>query len=281
METASLPTCFIVMPISVPKHLVDRYGGRVDHFKKVCSSLIEPAAERAGLQAISPTRTGTENIQAAIINDLQGADFVLADLSGLNPNVFLELGIRSALDRPVCLVWDGLDPLPFDSATLNTHRYDPQPLFELNAEIQRMADFISATVAKSDGRNELWKFFGSAADTLPVAELDPEDASMHAKLDRVIELLDHGVDRTALMPRPTTVVTEDQLREVIAAVNTAYEVAAEPKLHGTKIGTICRSILGDAYQDFLQGESLSSALVRAGIPLNTDSSGFFLLVPDG
>ena len=33
-----------------------------------------------------------------------------------------------------------------------------------------MAEFIKATMAKSDGRNELWKFFGSASSKIPTAE---------------------------------------------------------------------------------------------------------------
>ena len=79
-----------------------------------------------------PKRGASENIQAGIINDLSSADLVVADLSVLNPNVFLELGIRSALDLPVSLVWDGHDKLPFDAGTIHTHEYDPNPIFALD-----------------------------------------------------------------------------------------------------------------------------------------------------
>ena len=70
--------CFVVMPISVPTHLMSRYGGRTDHFSQIYRTLIAPAVKRAGLQPTPPGREGTENIQAAIINDLHDSQLVLA-----------------------------------------------------------------------------------------------------------------------------------------------------------------------------------------------------------
>lgn len=263
------------MPISVPPHLLERYGDRTDHFTKIHDTLLVPAIESAGLQALPTARAGTENIQAGIINDLEGADLVLADLSALNPNVFLELGIRSALDKPVCLVWDGLDNLPFDSGTLNTHKYDPRPVYELNREIERLADFITATLSKSDGRNELWKYFGSASNALPVAELDPEDASIHAKLDRLTDMIKVqspvGAEERSRFP------TDDEVQQVIARVGQALGDAGPTGLHGSRVRRICQGVLADAYENFLRGENLSTALSREGLPIRTDRSGSFFL----
>lgn len=252
-----------------------RYGDRTDHFTKIHDTLLVPAIEAAGLRALPTARAGTENIQAAIINDLEGADLVLADLSALNPNVFLELGIRSALDKPVCLIWDGLDTLPFDSGTLNTHRYDSRPVYELNREIERLAAFITATVSKSDGRNELWKYFGSASNALPVAELDPEDASIHAKLDRLTDLL--VVRTTSSTTLPARVPTDDDIQQVIAQVRQALEDAGPAGLHGSRVRRVCQDVLSDGYESFLRGENLSTALSRAGVPIETNRSGTFFL----
>jgi len=270
-------TCFVVMPITVPTHLAERYGGRDDHFEKIYDTLIAPAVERAHLTPIGPARTSTENIQAAIINDLQGADLVLADLSALNPNVFLELGIRSALDEPVCLVSDGHDPLPFDSSTLFTHRYDPRPIYELNKEIERMATFISTTMTKSDGRNALWKFFGRASDVLPVAALNPADATLHQKIDRLADLVER---RT--MPAARVEQGGPMWARVIAVrdlVESALLEAGPGGLHGSKVRSICQSVFGEAFEDFLDGATLSARLVRMGLDIQTDSSGQFVLRP--
>ena len=263
------PVCFVVMPITVAAHHLERYENRDDHYEQIFRSMIQPAVELAGLQVSAPKREGTENIQAGIINDLQSADLVLADLSGLNPNVFLELGIRSALDKPVCLVWDGADRLPFDTGTLSTHRYNPKPTYELNDEIENMADHIAVTLKKSDGRNELWKFFGRAVANLPAAAVDPEDASVSAKIERLLELAE--ASKTA-GPRP---VDSALLADIRNAVTRRLDDAGEDGVSGQQIGSLVRRYLGGAYDDFLGSRPLSRALVDLGIPLLSGASGVF------
>jgi hypothetical protein len=258
VELDGTQTCFVVMPISVPDHLLDRYDGGSDHFIKIYKSLISPAIIAAGLVPRPTSRMGTENIPAAIINDLRDSDLVLADLSVLNPNVFLELGIRSALDRPVCLVWDGLDSLPFDSRTLNTHEYASRPMYELNEEIERMGEFIKATITKSDGRNELWKFFGTASTALPTAELDPTDASFHSKLDRLLELaerasmLDNRVASLEALTRPRV----REVREVAKLREQAH-------YGSTRGGRPQSAGVPSSYARVLFGDRLSSIKVES------------------
>jgi hypothetical protein len=270
--TSPAGTCFVIMPITVPGHLLEtRYGGREDHFEKVYKALIAPAVTKAGLTPSPPRREGTDNIQARIINDLQTAHLVLADLSALNPNVFLELGIRSALDKPVCLVWDGGDRLPFDTGTLSTHKYNPHPIYELNDEIESLARHIAATMLKSDGRNELWKFFGRASDSLPAAQLNPDDATIASKLDRVLELIE--------MPRsaPGHASMRREVSTLAEAVTERLEQAGSAGVHGTVVGRLAREYLGTGYDSFIAGRSLSGALRAVGVPIRTDSSGKFYL----
>lgn len=271
-------TCFVVMPITVPSHLLERYGDRPDHFTKIYDALIAPAVERAGLEPIGPARSGTENIQAGIINDLQDADLVLADLSALNPNVFLELGIRSALDKPVCLVWDGHDGLPFDSGTLNTHRYDSRPIYELNTEIRKMAEFIKTTIDKSEGRNALWRFFGSASATLPTAELNPADATVASKLARLTELVE---SRLATPPPAPAALTYGQTALLKSQLERAFEDAGPEGLHGTRVQRVCEIILADSYPAFVgMGGSLSGRLRTLGFDIRTNNHGQFFLGPE-
>jgi len=43
---------------------------------------------------------------------------LLADLTGKNPNVFYELGLAHALAKPVILIAETLDDIPFDLRAL-------------------------------------------------------------------------------------------------------------------------------------------------------------------
>ena len=56
-----------------------------------------------------------QNILKDIIQSIHSSDLVLADLSGLNPNVFYKLGLkRHALRKNVILLTQDIEELPFD-----------------------------------------------------------------------------------------------------------------------------------------------------------------------
>jgi hypothetical protein len=113
------------MPLSTASEALPRYGNDDAHFVHVLEHLFVPAVEQAGFEAVRPTMFGADLIHAEIIKNLETADLVLCDASGYNPNVFFELGIRTALDRPVALVRDSItERLPFDTSIINTHTYD-------------------------------------------------------------------------------------------------------------------------------------------------------------
>src|SRR4051812_32026747 len=103
---ADKPLCFAIMPITTPTDAVERYGGDSEHFVHVADFIFKPAAELAGYQFVPAAVDSSRVIQAAIIKNLAEADVVLCDTSLWNANVFFELGIRVALNKPVALVRD-------------------------------------------------------------------------------------------------------------------------------------------------------------------------------
>ena len=105
-----MPACFVIMPIATLPDFLDAYGGDEDHFTHVLECVFRPALVQAGYNVIPPSVSNSQIIQALIIKNLETADLVLCDISTSNPNVFFELGIRVALDRPVALVKDNLTP---------------------------------------------------------------------------------------------------------------------------------------------------------------------------
>jgi hypothetical protein len=114
------PTCVIAMPLTTPIEAIPVYGGDGDHFRHVLEHLFAPACEKAGYRPVRPSTRGAQLIHAEIVKHLEQSDLVLYDHSGHNPNVFFELGIRTALDRPVALVRDEKsEQLAFDTSILN------------------------------------------------------------------------------------------------------------------------------------------------------------------
>ncbi len=185
-----MKSCFVAMPISTPAELVERYENDVDHFTHVLEHLFVPAIERVGLKPISPLTVGSSVIHAEIIRQITDSDLVLCDMSTLNANVFFELGIRTALDRPVCLVLD--DPTkaaPFDLNLVNHHRYNPSLApWVLKDEVVRLEKHIEATLA-AGGHNAMWSVVSlTRSAAVPSDPTDPVAARVEL-LENQVRLL--------------------------------------------------------------------------------------------
>lgn len=159
---ADKKSCFIIMPISTPEEFGTKYRDGADHFRHVLDCLFVPSVEAIGYRAIRPNAKGADLIHAEIVRNLEQSDVVLCDMSCLNPNVFFEYGIRTSLNKPVCVVKDELTKrVPFDAGILNYQEYrssiDP---WELPEEIKKLSEHIRVSEERSKGENTLWKYFG-------------------------------------------------------------------------------------------------------------------------
>ena len=64
-----------------------------------------------------------QNILKDIVVGIYSADVVIADLTGLNPNVFYELGLAHAMDKKVIIITQDVDELPFDIKSYRANQY--------------------------------------------------------------------------------------------------------------------------------------------------------------
>lgn len=78
-------------------------------------------------------------IIADIIESLVTSDIVIADLSGRNPNVFYELGVRHTVGRNTILIAENMGDIPFDLRGLRTitYSYDPEGMLALRDCLQK------------------------------------------------------------------------------------------------------------------------------------------------
>ena len=84
-------------------------------FDEVYRVLLAPALRAAGYEvARADTTLNQRAIMQDVIRGLLAADVVVADLTGQNPNVFYELGIAHVLEKPVVLLAQRTDDIPFD-----------------------------------------------------------------------------------------------------------------------------------------------------------------------
>jgi hypothetical protein len=183
--------CFIIMPVSTPHESIPNYNNDSEHFKHVMEWLFIPAIEKAEFEPILPVARGSDIIHDHIISKLHSSDLVLCDMSTQNPNVFLELGIRTALNKPVCIVKDDLlEKVPFDTALMNFHTYESDLRIDLVEQgVEKLAKHLEESFNQSNKSNTLWKIFGLQFSAKPPEELgDPEKLDLlNIKIDSLIK----------------------------------------------------------------------------------------------
>jgi hypothetical protein len=130
------PHVFVLMPFSA--HLRRVYDGPI---KKACRSL-RLSVERAD-DIFSATEV-VEDIWIAISN----AGVLIADCTDRNPNVFYEVGIAHTLGKPVILISQRNEDVPFDVRYLRYVPYSVSPagLRKLETSLRRTLREIGATV---------------------------------------------------------------------------------------------------------------------------------------
>lgn len=116
-------TCFIDMPFG---RRVDPKSGVEIDFDQVYEQGIRPAVEAAGLECIRGDREQTGGIiHTAMFARLLLSEFVIADMTSANPNVFYELGVRhSARPYTTIAIFATLGAPPFDVNMVRAIAYE-------------------------------------------------------------------------------------------------------------------------------------------------------------
>ncbi|GAB4084011.1 hypothetical protein GCM10028784_06410 [Myceligenerans cantabricum] len=184
-------TCFIAMPITTRDHEAEKYGDN-RHWEHVMDTLFVKAIEAAGYQAIRPAAQGAHLIHEVIIKHLEQSDLVLCDLSGHNPNVFFELGVRTSLNKPIALVRDEFTEIPFDTGGINTYTYKSSLHgWDMDAENDGLRKHLKECALSCAGENPLWRKFGLLLKAQePQTAVSPFEANVQLLAARLPELED-------------------------------------------------------------------------------------------
>lgn len=179
--------CFVIHPITTPEFLLSYYHDDKDHFNHVYEVLFAPAIEKIGFEPVPPITEGSDLIHGNIIRNLSESELVLVDMSTLNPNVFFEMGIRTALNKPTCLVVDDkTNKIPFDANIINYHNYlSSIKAFEIKEQIIKLSKHIKKSVEISKSENSLWKYFGVTTTALPLKEEKDTNKKMDFLIDQI------------------------------------------------------------------------------------------------
>ena len=105
------------------------------------------AASELGRQVLHPGKFGSAASFEQVVRDaIDGASLVIADVTGVNPNVMWELGYAQALRKPVLLLTQDPGKVPFDLRSTRVLSY--QTKTELSHLTARLRDAIAQELAE-------------------------------------------------------------------------------------------------------------------------------------
>lgn len=124
-EVAILKKCFVMMPSGRN----EEYGQAEDEANFVYTHIIEPAVESVFGEGSSDRESDSLEpgaITDKIIQKLNEYDFAVVDITGGNPNVFYELGVRHALrTKTTVIMKQKTTNIPFDIGNYRVLDYTP------------------------------------------------------------------------------------------------------------------------------------------------------------
>ncbi|MGY3959963.1 hypothetical protein [Aeromonas popoffii] len=165
------PVCGIVMPIST----LD--GCTEAHWADVLEILTE-SIEQAGFEGnLVSNADDVGIIQKRIIQNLYDNPVVVCDVSGKNPNVMFELGLRLAFDKPTIIVKDDRTTYSFDTSPIEHLEYPRDLRFSRIVDFKKkLAEKIRATHEKATADSNYTTFLKHFGE-FTVAKLDKKEVS--------------------------------------------------------------------------------------------------------
>jgi hypothetical protein len=172
------PSCFIILPLGEDNSEIRRKADGL------INSVLRPVLQAQGFKVIPPHEIDlTGSITNHIIEHLLEDNLVVADLTGLNPNVMYELAVRHASGLPVVSIAEKRTNLPFDISVERTIFFDHDMLGveELKPKLEAA---IEAAIGAKKVDNPIYRVVTNNIIREDVAD---DDSQLHV-LDRLDEI---------------------------------------------------------------------------------------------
>jgi len=187
--------CGIIMPISS----IDNCSP--EHWKEV-QDIIKDAISSAGFEARLVSESDESGIiQKTIIQNLFSDPIIVCDVSGKNPNVMFELGMRLAFDKPTIVIKDDKTDYSFDTSPIEHISYPRDLRFSSIVKFKEiLADKIKGTYKQAnDDKNytTFLKHFGK----FKVAELEEQILDKNDYIFKSLEDLREEIRRMPMKYR--------------------------------------------------------------------------------
>lgn len=226
-------TCFVIMPIGEIE-----MGGvliTAEQLKERYDDLIKEALlrERPDLVVVRADEVAAPGgITTDIFTRLMHADYVIADITYPNMNVYYELGIRHACRPGTLLIRDKAGPkIPFDVAALRHVEYDNSPsgLKSLAKDLRQRLAWFDANPGRPDN------------DFLSLAQLTSYQFQNYSKKDDVDASTMYAFSQMLQIPEVLEMFGKSARGEAIDQAALLGAIAQKPEALAAVLGALVKT----------------------------------------
>jgi len=245
-------TCFVISPIGDEGSEVRKSSDHV--FEEVIKRAIQPLGYQP-LRSDHIAKPG--RITDQVIKHLVADELVVADLSGHNPNVFYELAIRHAVNKPVIQISRKGESLPFDISQERTVFYDPDNVKSVNHcidEIKKQIESIDNITFPPNTVSEIIQHQEALESKDELKRRYGDLSSRIAGIDKKIsDLADHVPSKDLLDQYRNEIKTLRSLKEAgIVSVHRNREIALRQFMSAIDAETQEIMVVGSSLLGLLQ-----------------------------
>ncbi len=140
--------CFIIAPIG------EEGSDTRNRSDKVLKHIIRPAVKECNYEPIRADKIAEPGIiTSQVIQRLLNDDLVIADLTEKNPNVYYELAVRHAVNKPFVQIIEEGESISFDIAgmrTISVNHHDLDSADNCKQELIKQIHFVEKDMSKVD-----------------------------------------------------------------------------------------------------------------------------------
>lgn len=192
-----------------------------------------------------------QSILKDIVVGIYSADVIIADLTGLNANVFYELGLAHAMNKNVVIITQDIEELPFDIRPYRANQYSMQfyKVTQLYTELEKLlAGSISGEVKFGNPVSDYVKNIQilTEQDATQVAvKIENADTGEDVDEDEAKGFLDFIADieeSMAILSSEIDSMREDMNEMTVEIVDATHEINRVKTTGGSSIATFTRNV---------------------------------------
>lgn len=243
--------CGIIMPISP----ID--GCSSDHWAEVKNIFVEATNSISKYDFETYIVSESEDvgiIQKRIVQNIYNSDIVICDVSGKNPNVMFELGMRLAFDKPTIIVKDDNTNYIFDTGVIEHLEYPRDLRFSKIVDFKkRLSSKLIATLEMANKDSEYSTFLKSFGQ-FKVSKLSEKEVTADKIIINSIEELRRDINRLRIESKIKESIKTTYPRQAVVNARRVINEAFN-ELDTNSIEEVC--INKDLYSEIMEGINAS------------------------